>query len=120
MSMPSSSTLVWLELVPRMKMRGLAARAAGLDDVQARHFAQHIGQRALLARFDLRAAVIDRDAAGELSCGVGMRVALTTTVCSESGSAACAVSAAAAIASRALVLRGRSNDTATPARARCA
>ena len=51
--MPSSSTLVWLELVPRMNMRGLAARAAGLHQLEARHIAQHIGQRALLAGRDL-------------------------------------------------------------------
>ena len=50
--------------------RGLAALAAGLHQVEARHVAQHIGQRALLARLDV-GGVDHRDRARDLVDGRG-------------------------------------------------
>ena len=47
------------------EQRGLTARAAGLHDVEARHGAQHVWKRTILARFDLGGGD-DGDAAGDL------------------------------------------------------
>ena len=73
-SMPSISTLVWLELVPRMKTEVVPPGPPVCTTLRPGHVCQHVGQGALLLALDLVGGD-DGDAAADLVSGVGRRVA---------------------------------------------